>query len=58
MPIDCTENCVRVQILLHDQGEFPMVKDLGFAAAPGTHTLVGVHRSQVTYTTMQVLPYI
>ena len=30
------------QVLLHGQGEKPMVKDLGFAVAPGTHTLVGV----------------
>ena len=36
-----------VQILLHDQSEFPMIKDLGFAVAPGTHTLVGVNRHQV-----------
>ena len=35
------------QILLHDQGEFPLLRDLGFAVAPGTHTLVGVERSEV-----------
>ncbi len=35
------------QILLHDQGETPQMKDQGFAVAPGTHTLVGVKRFQV-----------
>ncbi|ELU15723.1 hypothetical protein CAPTEDRAFT_201141 [Capitella teleta] len=46
------QNDAGVKILLHDQGEFPGAKDLGFAAAPGTHTLVGIHRTQV-----QGLPY-
>ncbi len=37
-----------LQIMLHDQSEFPMIQDLGFAVAPGTHTLVGVHSSRVS----------
>ena len=36
-----------LQIHLHDQDEFPLMKDLGFAVAPGSHTLVGVERSVV-----------
>ena len=39
--------CSFFQIHLHDQGEVPQMKDLGFAAAPGTYTLVGVQRRQV-----------
>lgn len=36
-----------VQILLHSPEEFPLVKDLGFAVAPGSHTLVAVERTRV-----------
>ncbi len=39
-----------LQILLHDQSEAPLISDLGFAVAPGMHTLVGVSRSEVTLT--------
>ena len=41
------QNDAGVKILLHDQSEFPMIKDLGFAVAPGTHTLVGINRFEV-----------
>ncbi len=41
------QNDAGIKILLHDQSEFPMIKDLGFAVAPGTHTLVGVNRFEV-----------
>ena len=37
-----------LQIMLHDQGEVPQMKDQGFAVAPGTHTLVGVKQYKVT----------
>ena len=30
---------------MHDQGEFPLVKELGFAVAPGSHTLAGIMRT-------------
>ena len=36
-----------LQILLHDQGEIPEMKDQGFAVAPGTHTLVGIKQTKV-----------
>ena len=43
------ENTMLVlQILLHDQGDVPQMKDQGFAVAPGTHTLVGVKQYRVT----------
>lgn len=32
------------QVLLHDPNEVPLVKDIGFAVAPGTHTLVAIRR--------------
>ena len=34
-------------MLLHDPEEAPLVEDLGFAIAPGTHVLVAVRREQV-----------
>ena len=36
-----------LQILLHDNGEVPEMKDQGFAATPGTHTLVGIKKIKV-----------
>ena len=39
---------IMLQILLHDQGDVPLMKDQGFAVAPGTHTLVGVKQYKVT----------
>ena len=41
MPLFC------FQMLLHDQYDLPLMKDLGFAVAPGTHSLVGVKQTQV-----------
>ena len=38
-----------LQILLHDQGEISQMKDLGFAVAPGTHTLVGIKQYKVMF---------
>ena len=38
-----------LQILLHDQGDVPQMKDLGFAVAPGTHTLVGIKQYKVMF---------
>ena len=32
---------------LHDQLEAPQIQELGFAVAPGTHTLVGIKKVQV-----------
>ena len=37
------------QILLHDQTEFPLMEDEGFAVAPGTHTSVVVDKNEVFY---------
>ena len=34
-------------MLLHDQTEFPLMKDRGFAVAPGTHTIVIVEKGKV-----------
>ena len=42
-----TLGCFKFQILLHDQGEIPEMKDQGFAVAPGTHTLVGIKQYKV-----------
>ena len=36
-----------IKMLLHDSLDIPLVKELGFAIAPGTHTLVGVNREKV-----------
>lgn len=36
-----------IKVLLHDYSEVPLVKDLGFAIAPGTHTLVAVQKQVV-----------
>lgn len=36
-----------IKVLLHDAREIPLVKDLGFAIAPGTHTLVAVQKQVV-----------
>ena len=36
-----------IKMLLHDSADTPLVKELGFAIAPGTHTLVGVNREWV-----------
>ena len=33
---------------MHEQGEFPLMKELGFAVAPGSHTLVGIDRTVTT----------
>ena len=33
---------------MHDQTEVPKMKNLGFAVAPGAHTLVGVKKYNVT----------
>ena len=30
---------------MHHQGEFPLVKELGFAVAPGSHTLAAIERT-------------
>ena len=38
---------VLVQILLHDQKSIPQMDEQGFAAAPGSHTLVGIKTKQV-----------
>ena len=35
-----------LQILLHDQTEFPLMEDEGFAVAPGTHTSVVVDKNE------------
>ena len=37
-----------IKVLLHDSSEVPLVKDLGFAIAPGTHTLIAVQRQVVS----------
>ena len=37
-----------IKLLLHDASEVPLVKELGFAIAPGTHTLVAVNRNVVS----------
>ena len=39
---------ISFKILLHDPRETPLVGDLGFAVAPGTHTLIGVKREEVS----------
>ena len=33
---------------MHDQAEVPKMRNLGFAVAPGAHTLVGVKKYNVT----------
>ena len=38
---------VFAQILLHDQKSIPQMDEQGFAAAPGSHTLVGIKTKQV-----------
>jgi hypothetical protein len=40
--------CVRVQVLLHDPSETPLIQDFGFAISPGVHALVAVNKQQVT----------
>ena len=37
-----------IKVLLHDDTEIPLVKELGFAIAPGTHTLVAVKQNVVS----------
>ena len=32
---------------MHDQGEVPRMKNLGFSVAPGTHTLVALKKYKV-----------
>ena len=32
---------------MHNQGEVPTMRNLGFSVAPGTHTLVGVKKYKV-----------
>ena len=32
---------------MHDHGDVPSMRDLGFSVAPGTHTLVGVKQYKV-----------
>lgn len=39
---------VRVQVLLHDPSETPLIQDFGFAISPGVHALVAVNKQQVT----------
>ena len=38
---------------MHNQGEVPKMRNLGFAVAPGTHTLVGVKK----YKVIKICPY-
>ena len=40
-----------IKMLLHDASDTPLVKELGFAIAPGTHTLVGVNMEVVSIIT-------
>ena len=42
------QNDAGLKLLLHQQNEFPAVKNLGFSVAPGTHTLVGVYVKEVS----------
>ncbi|CAH1775107.1 unnamed protein product [Owenia fusiformis] len=35
-----------IKVLLHNQSEVPMVTDIGFAVAPGMHSLVAVKRTE------------
>ena len=36
-----------LKILIHDQNDVPMVKDLGLAVRPGTHTYVDINIIEV-----------
>ena len=41
-------------MFLHPTNEIPQVRDLGFAVAPGTHTLVGIMRNEVKYLKIKI----
>ena len=44
----CTSCCfVVAQVLLHSSEEKPRMEEMGFAVAPGKHTLVAVKATQV-----------
>ena len=39
-----------IKVLLHSRGEVALMKDMAFAAAPGSHTLVAIKQRQVRTT--------
>ena len=47
---------IYAQILLHPHEERPIIKEQGFAAAPGAHTLVAIERSEVRSINTLVVP--
>ena len=49
---------ISFQLLLHDRDSLSLVGDLGVAVAPGTHTLIQIARTEVSYNivTLVVLP--
>lgn len=38
-----------IKLLIHDNTEVPLVRDLGHAIAPGTHAYIGVQIVEVSY---------
>ena len=36
-----------IKLLIHDQGDIPLVRDLGQAISPGSYAFVGLHMIQV-----------
>lgn len=50
-------HCVIHKMFLHPATEVPRVRDLGFAVAPGTHTLVGIQLSRVRTFLLFVSPF-
>ena len=41
-----------LKILIHDQSQFPLVRDLGQAVPPGAHAFLGIQILQVGYSFM------
>ena len=45
-----------LKILIHDQSQFPLVRDLGQAVPPGAHAFLGIQILQVGYSFMLEIP--
>ena len=46
-----------VKILVHDQEEIPLVRELGQAISPGSHAFVGIQMLQVSSLSYHLLEF-